>query len=194
MRILRIFFTSSLVALVLSVDVASAQDATRIGVFGGFNQAYFATTEGGESSAKQGYLVGAFTVFRRDKGLKLQPEIQVSQRRIGVTYARIDTLYETTYVNLSFLLRTKLFKGIYSTQGPQFSFPIQASLTVPGGTADTKDNTASDFSLVIGFGRQFGRIGFEGRWDAGFKQVEKIPLGGFIKRNRAITFMGIVGL
>ncbi len=82
----------------------------------------------------------------------------------------------------------------YTTQGPQFSIPVRASLKVPGGTADIKSNIAKDFSLIVGVGRQFGRLGIEGRWDSGFKRVEQIPLGGFVKRNRAITVMGIVGL
>lgn len=159
----------------------------------GVNQSYFATSPSGETKAKQGLLLGGLAVLRRDKYFQIQPEVQFSQRRVGVTYAGTDTTYSTTYVNLSLLLRTKLFKGLYTTQGPQFSIPVRASLKVPGGTADVKDNIAKDISLVIGIGRQFGRIGIEGRWDSGLKRVEEIPLGGFVKRNRAITVMGILG-
>jgi hypothetical protein len=193
MRVLRGLL--ALAAVVMSVGAAQAQtDTPKFGVFGGFNHSYFATTEGGEAPAKQGGLFGAFAVIRRDKAIKIQPEVQLSQRRVQVIYAGTETTYSTMYVNLALNVRMNLFKGIYSTQGPQFSFPVRARLQVPGASADIKDNIASDFSLIVGVGKQFGRIGVEGRWDAGFKRVEKIPLGGFIKRNRAITFMAIVGL
>lgn len=32
----------------------------------------------------------------------------------------------------------------------------------------------------------------EGRWDSGFKGIEDAPIGNFVKRNRAITVIGIV--
>lgn len=174
-----------------SAGMAFAQDAPRVAIMAGVNQSYFATTPKSDTSAKQGLLLGGFAVLRRDKYFQIQPEVQLSQRRVEVTYAGTNTTYSTTYVNLSLLLRTKLFKGLYTTQGPQFSIPVRASLKVPGGTADIKDNIAKDISLVIGLGRQFGRIGIEGRWDSGMKRVEEIPLGGFVKRNRAITVVGI---
>ena len=186
-----------LFALVISTGAAvaqSPQDAPKVGIMAGVNQSYYATNPAGaETSAKQGVLLGGFAVFRRGKYFEIQPEAQLSQRRAQVTYARIDTTYSATYINLSLLLRTKLFKGLYTTQGPQFSIPVRASLKVPGGTTDIKSNIAKDISLVIGLGRQFGRIGFEARWDSGMKRVEEVPLGGFIKRNRAITVVGIFG-
>lgn len=186
-----------LLALVISTGVAAAQspqDAPKVGVLAGFNQSWYATSpDGAETSAKQGVLLGGFAVLRRDKYFMIQPEVQFSQRRAEVTFAGTDTTYSASYFNLGLLLRTKLFKGLYSTQGPQFSIPVRASLKVPAGTADFKDNIASDISLIIGVGRQFGKFGFEARWDSGMKRVEEIPLGGFIKRNRALSFMGIVG-
>lgn len=176
-----------------SAGMAFAQDAPKVAIMAGVNQSYFATTPKSDTSAKQGLLMGGFAVFRRDRYFQIQPEIQVSQRRAEVTYGSTSTTYSATYVNLSLLLRTKLFKGLYTTQGPQFSIPVRASLKVPGGTADIKDNIAKDISLIIGVGRQFGRFGVEGRWDSGMKRVEEIPLGGYVKRNRAITGVIIFG-
>lgn len=190
MNVLRISWVF-LLALALSTGVAVAQDAPAVAIMAGVNQSYYATSPKSDSSAKQGIVLGGFAVLRRDKYFQIQPEAQFSQRRAEVTYAGTGTTYAVTYVNLSLLIRTKLFKGIYTTQGPQFSIPVRASLKVPGGTADIKDNIAKDISLVIGLGRQFGRIGIEGRWDSGMKRVEEVPLGGFVKRNRAITVVGI---
>ncbi len=100
--------------------------------------------------------------------------------------------HTNSYVNVGLLLRTNLFKGIYSTQGPQFMLPVSGKLRIQDADLDVKDNINSDISLVVGLGRQFGRIGIEGRWDSGFKRIEDAPLGNFIKRNRAITVIGIV--
>ena len=88
-----------------------------------------------------------------------------------------------------------MFKGLYTSQGPQFSFPVKSTLDLGGTTkVDVKTNINWDFSIIAGVGRQFGRVGFEGRWDAGLKRVEKGPLGNFIKRNRAITILANIGL
>jgi hypothetical protein len=111
-----------------------------------------------------------------------------------VVYPGVETMYSTTYVNLSVLARMKVFKSVYSTTGPQFSFPVRSKLGAGGSSVDINDNINWDWSLLVGIGQQFGRIGIEGRWDAGFKGIEEIPLGGNVKRNRAITIVGIVAL
>lgn len=181
-----------LVGLTLSAGVAFAQETPAVGIMAGFNQSYFSVSPSGESSAKQGVLVGGFAVLLREKFLKIQPEIQLSQRRIGVEFGSSEAVYSTNYVNLGLLLRMKLFKSLYSTQGVQFSFPVSSSLEISGTPVDNKDNIADDFSIVIGIGQQFGRIGIEGRFDSGLKAVEEIPIGS-VKRNRAFSFVGIFG-
>lgn len=183
----------SLVAFALFLTAQSAfAQAPAGGVFVGFNQSYYATQPKNETNAKQGLVVGAFGVLRRDKALKVQPELQFSQRRVEVNYANILQTHTNNYVNLGLLLRTNLFKGIYSTQGPQFMLPVSGKLTIGDTDLDLKDNINSDISLVVGLGRQFGRVGVEARWDSGFKRIEDAPLGNFVKRNRAITVIGIV--
>jgi hypothetical protein len=143
--------------------------------------------------SKQGLVVGAFGVLRREKALKIQPELQFSQRRVEVAYANVFQTHVNSYINMGLLVRTNLFKGLYSTQGPQFMLPISGTLKIGETELDLKDNINSDISLVVGLGRQFGRIGVEARWDAGFKRVEDAPLGNTVKRNRAITVIAIVG-
>lgn len=181
-------------SMVLFADVAIAQVTPKVGVFAGFNQSWFASSPSAETEAGQGYLLGGFAVLRRDKFLKIQPEIQISQRRAVVPLRGADYDYSTTYFNLGLHLRTKVYKSLYSTSGVQFSTPIRATLAAPSATADYKYNMGKDISLTFGFGQQFGRIGIEGRYDTGLKANEEAPLFGFVKRNRAITIMGIVGL
>jgi hypothetical protein len=179
--------------LVLSQQAAFAQDTPAFGVMGGVNFSYFATSPENETHKEAGALVGVFGVFRRDKVLKIQPEVQFSQRNVDVLFGGTVTPFRTNYLNLGMMTRIKLYKGLYTSQGVQFSFPMSSNITVAGTEVDIKDNVSWDFSIPAGIGHQFGRVGIEGRWDAGLKRVEKAPLGNFIKRNRAISIFAIVG-
>lgn len=192
MKIVRLvyFFTA---VLVISQQDAFAQDAPAVGVMVGINQSYFATSPENETHKKTGALIGAFAVLRRDKNFKILPEVQFSQRKVDIEFGGADASFSTNYLNLGVMTRLNLFKGLYTSQGVQFSFPLRSELKLGGATVDIKDNVNSDFSIPTGIGRQFGRIGIEGRWDAGLKRVEKGPLGNFIKRNRAISVFAIVG-
>lgn len=177
---------------VVYASKAQAQDTPAGGAFVGFNYSYFATEPELDTNPKADLVVGAFGVLRRDKALKIQPEVQFSRRSVDVLILDDYSRQQTSYVNLGFLIRTHLYKGLYSVQGPQFMFPVAATLTAFGQEGDVLETINSDISLVVGVGHQFGRIGIEGRWDAGFKRLEDIPLGGAVKRNRALTFFGIV--
>jgi hypothetical protein len=171
---------------------AHAQEAPKGGAFVGLNYSYFATQPELDTNPKADLVVGVFGVLRRDKAVKIQPELQFSRRSVDVLLDDYST-QQTSYVNLSLLFRTHLFKGLYSVQGPQFMVPIASSLELFDEDVDVKDNINPDISLVVGVGQQFGRIGIEGRWDAGFKRLEDVPVGGAVKRNRAITVIGILG-
>lgn len=180
-------------ALVISQQVAFAQDAPAVGVMAGINQSYFATSPENETHKKPGVMIGAFGVLRKDRNFKILPEVQFSQRRVDIEFGGTTAAFSTSYLNLGLMTRLNLFKGLYTSQGVQFSFPVRSELELAGTTVDIKDNINSDFSIPAGIGRQFGRIGIEGRWDSGLKRVEKGPLGNFIKRNRAITIFAYVG-
>jgi hypothetical protein len=172
---------------------AFAQDAPAFGVMVGVNESYFATSPKNETDKKPGALIGVFGVLRRDKGFKILPELQFSQRKVDVKLGNSTAAFSINYLNVGLMSRLKLFKGFYTTQGGQFSFPMGAELELASATVDIKDNINWDFSIPAGLGRQFGRVGIEGRWDSGLKRVEKGPLGNFIKRNRAISIFAIVG-
>jgi hypothetical protein len=171
--------------------VAPAQppDTTpRRGLEVGLNASYVAVTEGGESDMKAAPAIGIFGVFRRGRMVMIQPEAQYSMRRTTVTENGVPSDFAVDYLNLSLLVRMKLFKGLYVAEGPQFSIPVRAQKA----GRDIKDNVRSDVSIIIGVGRQFGRMGIEARWDSGLKQIEAVPSGGITKRNRAITGLAII--
>lgn len=179
--------------LTVSQRAAFAQAAPAAAVMVGVNQSYFATSPKNDTDKKIGVMIGAFGILRRDKNFKIIPEVQFTQRKVDVAFGNSTASYSTAYLNLGLMTRLNLFKGLYTTQGGQFSFPLRSELKLTSGTADIKDNVQWDFSIPAGLGRQFGRVGIEGRWDSGLKRVEKAPLGNFIKRNRAITIFAYVG-
>jgi hypothetical protein len=167
---------------------APPDNTPRAGVEVGLNASYYAVTEGGESDMKAAPVVGVFTVLRRGKMVMIQPEIQYSQRRTPITVEGIESDFAVDYLNLSLLVRMRLFKGLYVTEGPQFSVPVRAKRA----GVDVKGNTQPDISILIGLGRQVGRMGFEARWDSGLKAIEKTPTHGVTKRNRSITGLAII--
>lgn len=172
---------------------AYAQSVPFAGVMAGFNESHFASSPKNDGKTDPGVMVGGYVVFRRDKGFKIQPEIQFAEHREDVAFGGHMVRYSTNYINLGLMTRLKLFKGFYTTQGPQISLPVRSKLDLGTATVDIKDDTTWDFTLPAGVGRQFGRVGVEGRYEAGLRRVEKAPLGNFIKRERAFTIFATLG-
>jgi hypothetical protein len=192
MRVVRLSCFALFALLV--TQAAYAQETPSAGVFVGINQSHFSTNPDNDKTAKTGLVVGAFAIMRKDKGFKIQPEVQYSQRRVDVKFNNADVPYKLDYLNLSLMTRLKLYKSLYTSTGGQFSFPIKGEMELAGKTVDVKDNIQWDFSIPVGVGVQFNkRIGIEGRWDAGLKSIEEAPLGNTVKRNRAITVFGMIG-
>lgn len=192
MKVARIGLMSMFAVFGMVADSMAQTTTPAFGAFAGVNLSNFATQPKNPTKAGQGLVIGAFSVFRRDSAIKIQPELQVTQRKVEASYANVFQTSSTTYVSMGLLVRTNLFKGLYSTQGVQFMIPVVSTLDISGVELDLKDNINQDITLVVGLGRQFGRIGIEGRWDSGFKAIEDAPIGNFVKRNRAITVLGIV--
>lgn len=192
MKVARIGLLSILAVFGIAADSMAQTTTPAFGAFAGVNFSNFSTQPEVPTNYGEGFIIGAFSTFRRDKAIKIQPELQVTQRKVEAAYANVFQTNLTTYFSMGLLVRTNLFKGLYSTQGVQYMIPLVSTLDINGVELDLKDNINHDVSLVVGLGRQFGRIGIEGRWDSGFKGIEEAPIGNFVKRNRAWTVIGIV--
>jgi hypothetical protein len=137
-----------------------------------------------------GIAAGVFAIVPLLSTYKLQPEVQWEHRRSTVlgTERRFD------YLAVPILVRMTLFKGLYVDEGPSFHVPLRAKVTNGGVERDVKDNTRSDVSIVIGVGKRIGRAGIEGRWDSGFRQVQKIVDRGDVPtRHRSLALFVVVG-
>lgn len=91
-------------------------------------------------------------------------------------------------------MRRVLRVGLYVDEGPSFHVPLRAKVTGGGVERDVKDNTRSDVSIVIGVGKRIARAGIEGRWDSGFRQVQKaVERGDVATHHRSLALFVVVG-
>ena len=137
-----------------------------------------------------GIAAGVFAIVPLSSTYKLQPEVQWEHRQstgLG-SERRFD------YLAVPILVRMTLFKGLYVDEGPSFHVPLRAKVTSGGVERDVKDNTRSDVSIVIGVGKRIGRAGIEGRWDSGFRQVQKtVERGDVATHHRSLALFVVVG-
>lgn len=132
------------------------------------------TTRGWETT----YNVGVFAVTPFIGSFKFQPEIKWDHR--DVTVGGITTKMD--YLSVPLLFRSS-FLGIFMTQGVAINVPMRVTIF----DIDFKSAyTSPDVAIILGVGKKVGRVSVEGRWDTGFRSLQKdIGAGG--TRHRAIT-------
>jgi hypothetical protein len=156
----------------------------------GAGMAYLTVPKGVSRDMGTGVTAGLFAILPLVATYALQPEIQWEHRRSTVLGA--ERTFD--YLAIPILVKMTLFKGIYVDEGPSFHVPLRAKVTAGGTERDVKDNTRRDVSIVIGVGRSIGRVGIEGRWDTGFKQVQKtVERGDVATRHRSLGLFVVVG-
>jgi hypothetical protein len=156
----------------------------------GAGMTYLTVPEGASRDVGTGIAAGLFAVLPLTATYALQPEIQWEHRRSTV----LGTERTFDYLAIPILVRMTLFNGIYVDEGPSFHLPLRAKVTSGGTERDVKDNTRRDISIVIGVGRRIGRTGIEGRWDTGFRQVQKtVRSGDVATRHRSLALFVVVG-
>lgn len=116
----------------------------------------------------------------------IQPEILYSQRGTEVLDAGIlDPAFETTleldYIEVPVLLRLGFLPGLYV--GPYGAVRVNAKAVsgVEGALSeiDIADSVEDyDYGFVVGLGLNFGKIGVEGRYTQGLRNLLKDPGGG----------------
>lgn len=124
------------------------------------------------------YTVGLFAVTPFAGPFKFQPEVKWDHR--DVTVGGITTKMDLLSVPL--LFRTSIL-GLFMTQGIAINVPMRVSIF----DVDFKRAyTSPDVAIIISVGKKVGRVSVEGRWDTGFRSMQKgIDAGG--TRHRALT-------
>jgi hypothetical protein len=177
--------TLALVAILVAVwsaTPASAQTmrGTNWGVTGGFGIGYGTVPEGTTRDMEPALNLGVFAVVPLNESWSFQPELKYDKRTINTG----EIPHEIDYLSVPILFRNK-FLGIYMVQGLAVNFVTRASIF----DVDFKEATTSpDFAIIIGAGKRFDRWSLEGRWETGYRSVQKdLPgdLGGV--RARSLT-------
>ncbi len=174
-----------LAAVVLAASVTPAQaqlsdSGLAWGVQGsiGTNYATVPPDSGTTRKWETNYTVGLFAVTPFIGSFKFQPEVKWDHR--DVTVGGITTKMD--YLSVPLLFRSS-FLGIFMTQGIAINVPMKVSIF----DIDFKSAyTNPDVAIILGVGKRVGRVSIEGRWDTGFRSMQKdIGAGG--TRHRAIT-------
>lgn len=172
----------TIMAAAWSATPASAQTPSGkgLGVTAAVGIGYGTVPEGTTRDMEEMFNAGVFGVLPLSENWAFQPEIRLEKRTINT--GEIPT--EITYLNVPLLLRNK-FLGIYMVQGLSINNVLAASIF----DVDFKDAIESpDFAIIIGAGKKFDRWSIEGRWETGYRGLQKdLPkkLGG--SRARALT-------
>jgi hypothetical protein len=177
------------------VMLSAAPAWAQFGVQVGGNVSYLTVPEGTDRQMGPGGLVGIYVNLPLFATMKLQPEVQFQRRMSKVTFGTGSTDVELDYATASLLVNMPIF-GLYITEGLSAHFPVKGTYETAGQKRDvTDDLTSPDLSIVIGVGVQVGRVGIEGRWDSGLKEVQKrLGPGEFVTRNRAISALASIRL
>lgn len=178
----------TLVLLLLSALPASAQTASvppAWGVQVGGGISYLTVPKGTSRSMGSDVSGGIFANVPFIGVYRLQPELRFEHRQSEVA----GTTRKFDYLVVPVLVKIKLFKGLFMTEGPAFHVPLRAKVESAGRETDVKSNTKVDISLVMGVGRKVGnKVTLEGRWETGAKQVQKtVASGDVVTRHRSIT-------
>jgi hypothetical protein len=169
---------------------AQAPPDPRAGGEVGAGMVYLTVPKAVSRSMGTGVTAGLFAILPLTTTYKLQPEIQWEHRRSTV----LDTERSFDYLTVPILVKMTLFKGLYVDEGPSFHVPLRASVTSAGTERDVKSNTRTDISIVIGVGKRMGRVGIEGRWDSGLRQVQKtVANGDGATRHRSLAAFLTIG-
>jgi hypothetical protein len=177
---------ASLLLIFAAARPSAAQVHPRAGVDLGAATTYLTIPKdsGLERKSGPGVHVGGFFVTPLPMSAGLQPGITFERRRseaAGITR-------ETDYLTIPVLIRMNFLWGMHVAEGLAYYIPLKTTQTAGGVETDVTDNAQHDISLIIALGKRFGHFGVEGRWNSGFRQVQKtLGTGEYPVRNRAIT-------
>ncbi|WP_153801024.1 porin family protein [Foetidibacter luteolus] len=198
--------TISLLALVLSLSVASAQKLPiQFGLKAGVNLSNVRLSEGGMSlslSSITGFHGGAFVEIPAGVSFFVQPELIYNmlgaklgegfEGENGIDLSNVKL--KTDYISVPVLAKYKIpLTGLGIYAGPQYSFLASAKGSLEGGeSGSTKELYKSgEFAGVVGAEYFFKKVGIIARYQFGFSNIFKEAEGeGSMKNNAFAISLG----
>ncbi len=89
------------------------------------------------------------------RAISFQLEAVYAQKHSSAQVGSTTSNLKLDYIEVPFLVKMPMFKGIYMLEGVGLAFPVRAQVETGSTTLDTKSNTTSpDVTLVIAGGHQ----------------------------------------
>ena len=151
------------VLLVVGANAINSQAQVALGIKGGVNLASQKVEAGGESDSNNGtsFHVGGYANFGLSDALSLQPELLYNS--IDIDDERLN------YLSIPVMLQYGFLDNKFNIQaGPQLGLLLS---TDPSAYKDEDIFKGTDFTLNLGAGANFGKIGVTARYGIGLANI-----------------------
>lgn len=183
----------SALALMTVIAVSSARAQVPIlpnpefGIKAGVNLSDIDTDQLG-SSTRSGFVGGVYLDLPTAV-LHLQIEALISQRGfkggtpLGSYLGGADLEYRNTYLQIPALLVFALPLPVVAPRvyaGPAINTPLKSEVRLDGDWSDIKDDTRTNWSVILGVGVEVMKIGVDLRYDIGVTALNSRPVGDIL--------------
>nr|WP_294934266.1 porin family protein [uncultured Flavobacterium sp.] len=166
--ILAVIFTFGYAAQAQAIRTGSSlAGRIKLGPKAGVN---IATLSADDTKSLVGFHVGGFVEFMLTEKLALQPEVLYSAQ--GATADEGDAEWKLGYINIPFMVKYDVFKGLNLEAGPQMGFLISAEDEAGNDIKDSFESTDFGFNLGLGYSLPMGLM-LSGRYTIGLSDVVK---------------------
>lgn len=117
-----------------------------------------------------GFHVGVFVECMLTEKLALQPEVLYSAQ--GAAADEGDAEWKLGYINIPFIVKYNVFKGINLDAGPQMGFLVSAEDEAGNDIKDSFESTDFGFNLGLSYSLPMG-VMLSGRYTFGLSDVIK---------------------
>jgi hypothetical protein len=196
--------TRSLLAFVLlAMPATVAAQGLTYGVTAGVNFATlnFDPEQDGDFGYRIGLAAGGFVSLPLGSRLSIQPEGLFSQKGSKADLDGVDAEMQLDYLEVPILVKYALSSNasgaFYVFGGPSMAFKLRSKATASFGdvTVDTGEDDRikdSDFGVVVGAGKNFGRMSIDGRYTFGLSNINGDDPDLQKIRNRSISVLASV--
>jgi hypothetical protein len=187
-----------LALILLGAPSAAAAQGLTYGLKAGINFATIDADGDEDAGYRLGLAAGGFVALPLGSRLTIQPEGLFSQKGSKSDLEGVSVKLQLDYVEIPILVKYALSgepdRSFFVYGGPSIAFKIRSRATATFGdvTVDTEEDENikdSDFGLVFGGGRNFGRLSLDGRYNLGLSNIDSDESGEQKVRTRAITVL-----
>jgi hypothetical protein len=187
-----------LALILLAVPAAAAAQGLTYGVKGGINLATVDAEGDDDVGYRLGLAAGGFVALPLGSRLTIQPEGLFSQKGSKTDLEGVSVTLQLDYIEVPILVKYALSgepsRSFFVYGGPSIAFKVRSRATATFGdvtveTAEDEHIKDSDFGVVFGGGKNFGRLSVDGRYNLGLSNINGDDTEDQKIRTRAITVL-----